>query len=73
MNDLSKQKTGSYLGSVSSGNQKLMTDDRIRTALSIVAKLISAGEHSLWPLFDKLETELDLLESRKLRLASYEA
>lgn len=50
-------------------NHKNMSSIRLRKALKTIAFLIDAGQENLWPLFDKLDDELNNIESRKERLS----
>lgn len=44
---------------------------RVRNSLGILAKLIDSGSEELWPIFEKLESELLTIEQRQYRLSNY--
>ena len=44
---------------------------RLWNALNILASLISKGSVELWPLFEKLEEELNRIKDRRNRLEQY--
>lgn len=44
---------------------------RLRNSLNVVSQLIQQGSDSLWPVFEKLESELVRLEERESRLSRY--
>lgn len=50
--------------------QGSVTEADLEAALRSVAMLIDRHGPKYWPIFDRLETELEILRSRRARLAS---
>ncbi|MFC3052381.1 hypothetical protein [Kordiimonas pumila] len=50
------------------GSSKHVTDKEIEEALNYVAQLISWYGDAYWPVFDRLEKELEERRSRAMRL-----
>lgn len=46
-------------------------EGRLCEALKTIATLIKNGNENLWPIFEKLETELMTIQEREDRLSSY--
>jgi hypothetical protein len=50
---------------------KQYTDSDLETALQVVASVIQRFGNAYWPVFDRLEKELEFRRSRNSRLTSY--
>ena len=48
-----------------------VTEERIERCLSILARVIDSQGDAAWPLFERLERELDDLQSRRARIERY--
>ena len=48
-----------------------LSDADLENALRSLARIIDRYGEAYWPLFDRLETELDARRSRSARLAAY--
>ena len=50
-----------------------VTEERLEHCLSILARVIDSQDDAAWPLFERLERELEDLRGRRARLDKYMA